>query len=51
MEFLDGLVAMLYLDGEPADRVRRSLYRLAPPFALRPAEKAYKFARKILPLP
>ena len=51
MKYLDGLVAKLYLDGEPADRVRLRLYRLAPPFALRPAEKAYKFARKFLPLP
>jgi len=51
MEYLDSLVAKLYLDGEPADRVRHGLYRLAPPFALRPAEKAYKFARKFLPLP
>ncbi|MHB1011589.1 MAG: glycosyltransferase family 2 protein [Desulfobacteria bacterium] len=51
MEYLDGLVAMLYTDGEPADRVRHLLYRLAPPFALRLAEKAYKFARKFLPLP
>lgn len=51
MEYLDGLVAKLYLDGEPADRVRHRLYRLAPPFALGPAEKAYKFARKFLPLP
>ena len=51
MKYLDGLVAMLYLDGEPADRVRHRLYRLAPSFALRPAEKAYKFARKFLPLP
>lgn len=51
MEYLDSLVAKLYLDGEPADRVRHRLYRLAPPFALRPAEKAYKFARKFLPLP
>lgn len=51
MEFLHGLVAKLYLDGEPADRVRLRLYRLAPAFALRPAEKVYKFARKFLPLP
>jgi len=51
MEYLNSLVAMLYLDGEPADRVRHRLYRLAPPFALRPAEKVYKFARKIFPLP
>jgi len=50
-EYLDCLVAMLYLDGQPADRLRLRLYRLAPPFALRPAEKAYKFARKFLPLP
>jgi len=50
-EYLDCLVAMLYLDGHPADRLRLRLYRLAPPFALRPAEKAYKFARKFLPLP
>ena len=51
MEYLDGLVSMLYLDGGPADRVRHRLYRLAPPSALRPAEKAYKFGRKFLPLP
>lgn len=51
MEYLDGLVAKLYLDGEPADRVRLRLYHLAPAFALRPAEKVYKFARKFLPLP
>ena len=51
MEYLDGLVAKLYLDGDLADRVRLRLYRLAPPFALRPAEKVYKFARKFLPLP
>jgi abequosyltransferase len=51
MEYLDGLVAILYGTGEPADRARLRLYRLAPPFALRPAEKAYKFARKFLPLP
>jgi len=51
MEYLDGLVAKLYIDGQPADHLRRLLFRLAPPFALRPAEKAYKFARKFLPLP
>jgi abequosyltransferase len=51
MEYLDGLVAKLFLDGEPADRVRLRLYLLSPPFALKPAEKAYKFARKFLPLP
>ena len=51
MEYLNGLVAKLYLDGGTADRLRHLLYRLAPPFALRPAEKAYKFARKFLPLP
>src|SRR3990170_6940036 len=51
MEYLDGLVAKLYIDGQPADHIRRLLFRLAPPFALRPAEKAYKFARKFLPLP
>lgn len=51
MEYLDDLVAKLYLDGEPADRVRHLLYRLAPPIALGPAERAYKFARKFLPLP
>ena len=51
MEYLDGLVAKLYRDGQPADRVRLRLYRLVPPFALGPAEKAYKFARKFLPLP
>jgi len=51
MEYLDGLVAKLYLDGEPLDRVRHLLFRMAPPFALGPAEKAYKFARKFLPLP
>ena len=51
MEYLDGLVAKLYRDGRPADRLRLLLFRLAPPIALRPAEKAYKFARKFLPLP
>jgi abequosyltransferase len=51
MEYMDGLVVKLYLDGESSDRVRLRLYRLAPPFALRPAEKAYKFARKYLRLP
>jgi abequosyltransferase len=50
-EYLDCLVAMLYLDRQPADRLRHRLYRLAPPFLLRPAEKAYKFARKFFPLP
>jgi abequosyltransferase len=51
MEYLDGLVAKLYLDGKPADRVRLRLFRLAPLFALRPAEKVYKLARKFLRLP
>jgi len=51
MEYLDSLVAKLYMDGEPADRIRHRLYRLALPSALVPAEKAYKFARKFLPLP
>jgi abequosyltransferase len=51
MKYLDGLVAKLYLDGRPADRLRLLLFRLAPPIALGPAEKAYKFARKFLSLP
>jgi abequosyltransferase len=51
MEYLDSLVASLYLDGGTADRARRLLYLLAPPFALGPAETAYKFARRFLPLP
>jgi abequosyltransferase len=51
MEYLDELVTNLYVDGELSDQFRLRLYHLAPPFLLRPAEKAYKFARKFLPLP
>jgi abequosyltransferase len=47
MALLVRLVEKLYRDGLPLDPARILLFKAAPPFALRPAEKAYKFARAL----
>jgi len=47
MELLTRLVEKLFRDGMPLDRARILLFKAAPPFALRPAEKAYKLARSL----
>ena len=46
IEYLDGLVAKLYLDGQTADRLRLLLFRMAPSVVLRLVEKVSGFWRK-----
>jgi abequosyltransferase len=46
MEYLDGLVAKLYLDGQSADRLRLLLFRMAPSLVLRLVGKVSGFRRK-----
>lgn len=47
MALLVKLVEKLFRDDVLLDKVRILLFKAAPPFALRPAEKAYKFARSL----
>lgn len=47
MALLVRLVGKIYRDDPLFDKVRILLFKIAPPFALKPAEKAYKFARSL----
>lgn len=47
MALLVRLAEKLYLDDLLPDKARLLLFKAAPPFALKPAEKAYKFARNL----
>lgn len=48
MAFLERLVEKLFRDDVPAGKARILLFKAAPPFALKPAEKAYKFLRALI---
>ncbi len=49
MALLARLVEKLYRDDPLLDKARILIFKAAPPFALKPAEKAYKFARNLFP--
>jgi abequosyltransferase len=51
VEYLARLVEMLYMDDLWSNRLNRALFRLAPTTLLKPADRAYRFLRRFLPLP
>jgi abequosyltransferase len=50
-EHIDRLAGMLYIDDLWSNRLSLAAYRLAPVPLLVPADRAYKFLRRFLPLP